>query len=207
MLGAKEMSIIIQDIVKEYDGLKVLDGTSLEIPDGSSVCIMGESGSGKTTLMRIIMGLEKADSGSIYGVPDKISAVFQEDRLCNSFSSLVNIRIAAKKSDREIIRCLTALGLGEKKQYSKPVGKLSGGMRRRVAIARALLFDAPLIIFDEPFKGLDAQTKSNVINFILQSTAGKTLIFVTHSIEEAKLLGAGIIKIDCRDNNSDSSVI
>lgn len=201
------MSIIIQDIVKEYDGLKVLDGISLEIPDGSSVCIMGESGSGKTTLMRIIMGLEKADSGSIHGVPDKISAVFQEDRLCDSFSSLVNIRIAAKKSDREIIGCLTALGLGEKKQYSKPVGKLSGGMRRRVAIARALLFDAPLIIFDEPFKGLDAQTKSNVINFILQSTAGKTLIFVTHSIEEAKLLGASIIKIDCRDNNSDSSVI
>lgn len=201
------MSIIIQDIVKEYDGLKVLDGISLEIPDGSSVCIMGESGSGKTTLMRIIMGLEKADSGSIYGVPDKISAVFQENRLCDSFSSLVNIRIATKKSDREIIGCLTALGLGEKKQYSKPVGKLSGGMRRRVAIARALLFDAPLIIFDEPFKGLDAQTKSNVINFILQSTAGKTLIFVTHSIEEAKLLGASIIKIDCRDNNSDSSVI
>lgn len=187
------MSILLQNIYKSFDGLKVLENFSLELEDGSITCIMGESGIGKTTLARIILGLEIPDSGIVSGVPKKTAAVFQEDRLCDSFSAIVNVRIATQKSNSEILECLNALGIG--KFAGKPVYKLSGGMKRRVAIARALLFDAEFIVFDEPFKGLDSDIRKTVIDYILEKAKGKTLLFITHSKEEAELLGAEIINI------------
>lgn len=190
------MSIILSDASKKFGELTVFEGLNIKFND-SFTCIMGESGCGKTTLIRVLMGLESLDRGAVTGVPRRISAVFQEDRLSESFCAVVNVRIATGKNDREIYDCLEKLGLSESDAH-KPVKELSGGMKRRVAIARALLYDADLYIFDEPFKGLDILTRDSVISFISRKLDGKTAIFITHSKEEAELLGAEIITLDKR---------
>ena len=182
--------IIIKDLYKSFGDKKVLSGFSEHFPIGQTTVIMGESGCGKTTLINIIMGLENADSGEISGVPQSISAVFQEDCLCEDFSAISNIKaiVGKKLSKKEVAKALTELGLTAK-DISSPVRELSGGMKRRVVIARAILADADLIIMDEPFKGLDEGTRRTVIEYVRRKTAGKTLIVITHSPEEVDLLG------------------
>ena len=187
------MSIEVKNVTKKYGELAVLENFSVLIPD-SFTCIMGESGSGKTTLVRLILGLEKADAGEINGVPERIGTVFQEDRLSESFCAVVNIRIATGKSDNEIYSCLFGLGL-TKEDAVKPVRELSGGQKRRVSIARALLFDAQLYVFDEPFKGLDNDTKERVIEYVRTCLSDKQCIFVTHSEAEAEMLGARVVYV------------
>ena len=188
--------IIINNISKSFGDKKVLSEISEVIPHGKTTVIMGESGCGKTTLVNILMGLEKSDSGEISGIPEKISAVFQDDLLCEDFSAISNIRAITgrKLSKSEAISVIKKLGLTDA-DISSPVRELSGGMKRRVAIARAILADSELVIMDEPFKGLDEYTRQNVINFVSEYTKSKTLIVITHSPEEADLLGAD--KIIC----------
>ena len=124
---------------------------------------------------------------------DKISAVFQEDCLCEDFSAISNIRaVTGKKISKEnISSTLKELGLSSN-DLTLPSRELSGGMKRRVAIARALLAESDLIIMDEPFKGLDIETRSSVIKVILNSISQskRTLIIITHSPEEAELLSS-----------------
>ena len=91
------MSIVLDNVAKAFDGKTVLDGFSLEIKDGETVCIMGPSGCGKTTLFNIMLGLIKPDGGSVSGMPERAAAVFQEPRLCEDFSLISNVKIAAKK--------------------------------------------------------------------------------------------------------------
>lgn len=190
------MSIRVCHVTKEFpgsDGVKtVLKDFSCEFPEGQVTCLMGESGSGKTTLVNLMLGLLSPDSGSISGLPLPISAVFQENRLCEEFSAVVNVRLATGKSDREILVCGEELGLSAE-QMRQPVRTLSGGMRRRVAVARALLFDADCYLFDEPFKGCDRDTRQRVIDCLLRRTRGKTVVVVTHDPEEPVLLGAQVI--------------
>lgn len=185
--------IIINNLSKTFGDKTVLADFSEIIPAHKTTAIMGESGIGKTTLINIIMGLEKADSGEISGVPDKISAVFQEDCLCEDFSAISNIRaVTGKKISKEnISSTLKELGLSSN-DLTFPSRELSGGMKRRVAIARALLAESDLIIMDEPFKGLDIETRSSVIKVILNSISQskRTLIIITHSPEEAELLSS-----------------
>ena len=183
--------IIISNISKSFGDKKVLSEISEVIPHSKTTVIMGESGCGKTTLVNILMGLEKSDSGEISGIPEKISAVFQDDLLCEDFSAISNIRAVTgrKLSKSEAISVIKKLGLTDA-DISSPARELSGGMKRRVAIARAILADSELVIMDEPFKGLDEHTRQNVINFVSEYTKLKTLIVITHSPEEADLLGA-----------------
>ena len=159
---------------------------------------MGPSGCGKTTILRLIMGLEKTDSGMIQGGENKkLSVVFQEDRLWESFTAISNIlSVAPKKiSQEEAIKHLEEIGLRD--CFNKPVSQLSGGMKRRVAIVRAILSCGDLIILDEPFKGLDKESLNLAINYVKKHTLKSTVIVVTHSLEEAKLLEADeIIHLD-----------
>ena len=188
--------LVMKGIRKSYDGRKVLDDLSVRFPAGSVSCILGPSGCGKTTLLRIAAGLEKPDAGSVEGMPDRVSFVFQEDRLCEEFSAVTNVRLAASKSmpKDEIVRHLTEIGLGE--DLGKPVRDFSGGMRRRVAIARAVCCPAELLLLDEPFKGLDEKLRVRVIGYIREHTAGRTLICVTHEPEDAERLGGKIIEME-----------
>lgn len=195
--------IIISDITKRFGEKTVLDHFSLEIEKGGIFLIMGASGCGKTTLLRIMTGLEKADEGKVEGVElDKISFVFQEDRLIDHLSALSNAVLPlksdanARKAGMEV---LALLGLaGEEKKRAR---NLSGGMARRVSIARAMLKEADIVFMDEPFKGLDKDTKEKTISFVKKYAEGKTLIVVTHSQSEAELLGGSVYKMPVSDKN------
>ena len=187
------MDIVIKDLNKTYGEKTVLNNVSAVFHAGQCTCIMAESGKGKTTLLRLIMGLEQPDSGSISGVPERISVVFQEDRLCEDFSIAANIRMVLDNdtdiSDDGIRELLSELSMQE--DINTPVGQLSGGMKRRVAIARAIAYDSEWLILDEPFKGLDETTRDKVIGTIVQKR--KSVILVSHNIEEAEKMHAVII--------------
>lgn len=191
------MSIIITDLCKTFDDNEVLKNVNITLKDNSIYCLMGASGIGKTTLLRILMGLEHADSGSISGIDIKsISCMFQEDRLIPYLSAIDNVRIVLHgKNNRDEIRN-NLLSILPDDSLDIPVSSLSGGMKRRVALARALSYPGKLIILDEPFTGLDKDTKLNVIDYILKMRNNRTLIIATHGTDDVNLLGAEIIKLD-----------
>lgn len=183
--------IKLEKINFSYEGKTVLKDFSFTVREKDRLALMGPSGCGKTTLLRLIMGLEKPQSGAISGRKRPVAAVFQEDRLLPHLSILENAALASEDL-KNAARILTALGLGEELE-NKPAA-LSGGMRRRVAIARALCTPASLLILDEPFNGLDDATKKHTAKIILEEWNG-AILAVTHLPEEAELLGAKIIKM------------
>ena len=180
--------IVADKVSKRFGEKEVLKDFSLEIEQGSSVCLFGESGIGKTTLIRLLLGLILPDSGKITGVPQNCSAVFQEDRLCESFTAVRNIQIATGADKATALQALEELGIGRDDAVNKPVSAFSGGMKRRVSIARALIAPSDLLVLDEPFKGLDRENLIRAAGFIVERTKNKTLIMVSHSEEEIELL-------------------
>lgn len=178
--------IRIKGLRKAFDGKVVLDQLDLHLEKGQRYALMGASGSGKTTLLNILMGLMKPDSGEILK-PDclRISAVFQENRLLDAMTPAANIQLVAAVSTQRIHEVLLSLGI-EESSLQQPVRTYSGGMKRRVAIARALLSDYDLLLLDEPYKGLDEDTRQQVIAVVKQMTEGKTVLMVTHEPEDAK---------------------
>ena len=130
------MDIFIQNISKSYGEKQVLSHFSCVIPQGSSQAVMAPSGTGKTTLLRLILGLEQPEEGSISGIPAKKSALFQEDRLFPQLSALKNLRMAMPKwNEEEARRLLSELGLED--CLNQPVSTLSGGQARRSSAASA----------------------------------------------------------------------
>jgi len=192
------MDIKLKNLSKSYGSEQVLSDFNHVFKEGSFTCIMGKSGAGKTTLLRILMGLEQADAGVIEGVKEsKLSAVFQENRLCENLTALLNVRIitdmSGKYSDSDIRKCFGRIGIDT--EAKKTVNEFSGGMKRRVAIVRALLADFDLLIMDEPLKGLDEETRNDVIELIKEYTKGKTVIMTTHDTDEPALFGAEILNM------------
>lgn len=187
--------ICLRDVSKSFDGKPVLAQYNACFPAGTITCVMGSSGCGKTTLLNLLLGLLPADGGSITGVPERIAAVFQEDRLCEDFSVLANLRlVTGRRVPRAaMLAHLSRLGLAQ--SAAAPVSTLSGGMKRRVALIRAILYDAELITLDEPFKGLDASTRQLAIDYLLDHAAGKTVIVVTHDAADASRLGGRVISM------------
>lgn len=178
-----------ENITKKFGALTVLDGFSHEFPDGSFTVIMGASGCGKSTLLSVLMGTLPPDSGTVSRDDMKISAVFQEDRLCENLSVLSNLRLVlGRKADRgALVTELEAVGLSD--CADKPARELSGGMKRRIALLRALLAEYDVLFLDEPFKGLDEDTKQSVMRYTKEKTTGKTVILVTHDKSEAAFFG------------------
>ena len=176
--------IRVQNVSKSYGDEVVLNKLSFDIVAGKVTAIVGASGIGKTTILRILMGLEKQDTGSIEADSDmRISACFQEDRLCENLNSVGNIRLVSPSLIiEEVVKHLEDFGLLESKD--KKVSELSGGMRRRVALLRAVLNDANVIYMDEPFKGLDDETKQKVIQKTARLVENRTVVIVTHDIGE-----------------------
>lgn len=187
------MDIVISGLTKKYGENLVLDGFKANIKANRTTFIMGPSGCGKTTLINILMGIVIPDSGTISGVPELKSAVFQEDRLCESFNAVSNVRLVCEKKIKNatIVEHLERIGL--KGDLSKPVAEFSGGMKRRVAIVRAILAKSKILFLDEPFKGLDSETKKLAIEYLKDNTKGKTVIIVTHDIDEVKAFDGDII--------------
>lgn len=181
--------IALLNVSKAYSGRPVLRNFSHTFPDGSITAVMAPSGTGKTTLLRLLLALEKPDSGTISGLPARKSALFQEDRLCPGLTVLANVRLAGKNPKTEML--LQTLGLQD--SLHKPASQLSGGMSRRTALARALLHESDLLVLDEPFTGLDEENRLLAAKAILEYRNERTLIFVTHRPEDAQLLKAETI--------------
>lgn len=183
--------ISLVDVSKSFDDKIVLNRFSMSLEKGKSLCIMGPSGCGKTTIINLLLGFVKPDSGTI-NAPNTASVVFQEDRLCEDFSALSNVRISGACKNL----CLELLNeMGISSEAKKAVKTFSGGMKRRVAIARALAAEADFYIFDEPFKGLDEKTKLLVIDSVKRRLDGKTFILITHDRDESDAFNAPIIEL------------
>ena len=191
------MNIEINNLSKSFDGLPVLHDFSMKLEGGNIYCLMSASGSGKTTLLRILLGLERADSGRIE-MPEqtRMAAVFQEDRLCEGFTPLENVLLAAGRQMTPAMARAELCKLLPEESLARPVYTQSGGMKRRTAICRALLADSDVILMDEPFTGLDEQTKQHVISYIKEKTAGKLVLITTHQEEDVSLLGGVRITLE-----------
>lgn len=198
------MSISIKGISKSFGEHKVLNNVNLDLEDNEIYCLMGASGMGKTTLLRIILGLEQADEGEISGVSSgEISAMFQEDRLCDVLTPVENVALVMPtKSNRKAIRKNLERIL-PKDCMKQPAKELSGGMKRRVALARAMNYPAKLIILDEPFTGLDKNTKLEVIEYLLSMREKKIMLIATHGEEDVTLLGGKKIFLSDINNLDD----
>ena len=171
-----------------YGGRPVFQGLNLTFPAGSRTAILGRSGLGKTTLLRLIAGLLPPDAGEITGLPEQgVAMVFQEDRLVPGLTAAENVRLPSPQ------QLFAELGLAGSENLLP--AQLSGGMSRRVAIARALAFDSPLIMMDEPLKGLDETTHAQVMDCIHRRSGGKTLLLITHSAAEAEALGCKALRL------------
>ena len=182
--------IKLKNLSKRYGDNVVYNDFNLDIEENKTLVILGESGSGKTTLLNILMGLTDYD-GKVVGIPDKISAVFQKDRLVQNLTAEQNIKLTSPNAD--VFAILKEVGL-EGKENSLPKS-LSAGMARRVAIARALVSDAPIVFMDEPFINLDIGLKFSLIKKLKErlNVEPKTVVAVTHDVKEAVALADKII--------------
>jgi len=205
-----------RNIVKRFDHngnpVVALDGINLKVDEGDFVCIVGPSGCGKSTFLNIIAGLEKPDSGEILlngkaittPGPDR-TMVFQEGALFPWLKVIDNVEFGLKiagipKDERAQIsqRYLDMMQLT--KFANSYIYQLSTGMKQRVAIARALVMDPEILLMDEPFASLDAQTRDLLLvelQLIWERTK-KTILFVTHSIAESVILGNRVIVLKNR---------
>ena len=178
--------------------IDVLRELNLNIKKDKITVILGRSGCGKTTLLRLIAGLESVSLGEIkFKEQAKIGFVFQEARLMPFLNVYENIVFALKEQEIEATKIdslISMIGLSDFKFAA--VSQLSGGMSSRVSLARVLAYKANLILMDEPFAALDAFTRASMQAEILKIKAGKTILFVTHNIDEALFLADEIILLE-----------
>ena len=180
-------TIQLQNVYKTFDQHPVFINWNQNFKTGMVHVLKGSSGCGKTTLLRMLMGLEIPDSGTITPLQNyRKAAVFQEDRLCENLSAMQNVlMVVNNQSKKDLLDQLKQdfyqVGLDD--MYQK-VSTLSGGMKRRVAILRAMYAKADIIFFDEPLKGLDDTTKEKVMLFIKERIKDKTVFWVTHDVDE-----------------------
>ena len=211
-----DASIQIDGLSKVFirDKLEVvaLQGFDLEVRRGEFVCLLGPSGCGKTTVLRIVAGLESKSSGSVRVKGREVvdagsdrGMVFQEFALFpwRTVQSNIEFGLEVKETPvekrREVSMKLIEL-VGLKGFESAHPIQLSGGMKQRVGIARALANDPEVLLMDEPFGALDAQTRNLMQKELLRiwSATGKTILFVTHSVDEAVFLADKIVIMTAR---------
>ncbi len=192
------MIISFKQVNKLFDKSKALDDLSFEVEKGSFFCIVGPSGCGKSTALKIIAGLESATSG-IAVHPAEVSMVFQNGALFPWLTVLDNVGFGLQgKKDNffvktESLKYIEMMGLKDF-EYKYP-HELSGGQRQRVGIARALAVNTDVLLMDEPFSALDTATTEELHKDLLKiwQVTGKTVVMISHSIEEAVTLADKIM--------------
>ncbi len=216
MAGENLTKLKIDNVVKEYVGNKgktiALNGVSLDIKENEFICVVGPSGCGKSTLLNIIAGLLEPTSGAVYLDGKKIEGtgvergvVFQGYALFPWRTVLKNVmfglemkRMPKAQAEEIAKKYIKAVGLeGFEHAYPK---ELSGGMRQRVAIARAYAADPEVLLLDEPFGALDAQTRVQLQSELLNTWEHekKTCFFITHDVDEAIILAQRVIIMSAR---------
>ena len=211
------MSITLHNISKQFGDFQALDNINLDIPEGELVALLGPSGCGKTTLLRIIAGLEQADSGDVYLQGDNVTAqpvknrhigfVFQHYALFRHLTVFDNIAFGLRvKSHKDrpseaIIRkkvhdLLNLVQLDW--LHDRFPDQLSGGQRQRIALARALAVEPSVLLLDEPFGALDASVRKDLRLWLrhLHHELNVTSIFVTHDQEEAMEVASQIVVLN-----------
>jgi NitT/TauT family transport system ATP-binding protein len=205
--------IEIRGLRKVYDGhgrqVEALAGIDFSVEAGELVCVVGPSGCGKTTLLRCLAGLLAPTSGQVSvggvrvdGPPDGLAIVFQEYgrslfpwlRVAENVELPLKAKGVARSQRRDLVReALDAVGLTDA-QSAWP-WQLSGGMQQRVAIARALAFQPAVLLMDEPFAAVDAQTRADLEDLVrtMWQRFGVTMLFVTHDIDESVYLGQRVV--------------
>lgn len=205
------MTLLLENIYKSFNVhsaiLPVIEGVNLELPQGELLCLMGPSGSGKTTLLKLIAGLDSPNSGVITLNGQVISKpgserclVFQDCALFPWYTVEQNIEFGLiikgldkKLRQKRVEALLENIGLQEFRRYYPK--EISGGMQQRVAVARTLAVGPDILLMDEPFGALDAQTRNDLQKFLVDIwlKTGLTVIFVTHSVDEAIYLATELI--------------
>ena len=195
--------LILKDVSRKFNSFSALDGVNIEVGDGEFVCLLGPSGCGKTTILRLAAGLDAPSAGEIFLDGKKIEGankdcgfVFQEYALFPWRTVKGNIEfgpevMGLRKEERERISeyYIDLVGLrGFENHYPH---ELSGGMKQRVGIARAYANNPKLLLMDEPFGALDAQTRNIMQSELLRIWEKEhiSVLFVTHSVDEAVYLG------------------
>jgi NitT/TauT family transport system ATP-binding protein len=213
--GAAGIRLLARDLTRVYADRKrevpALGPVNLEVQDGEFVCVVGPSGCGKSTLLRLIAGIIRPTSGEmeiLHTNPDRhlVSVVFQEYSIFPWLTVAQNVRTGLdlathlrKEQKRERVDYwLRRLGLAD--FANAYPGSLSGGMRQRVSIARALAVDPEILVMDEPFAALDAQLRTLLQDELaeLWEQDRRTVVFVTHSLDEAILLGDRVLIMSAR---------
>ena len=206
-----ETLLKIENLTKEYEGQKILDGINLEVKQGDVLVVVGPSGCGKSTLLRCINALEPIQGGTIKlqgmdirkgsknitTLRQKIGMVFQSYELFPHLTVLDNITLAPDKAEaqKEAMELLARVGLADKaKSYPR---QLSGGQKQRVAIVRALCMHPEILLFDEVTAALDPEMVREVLDVMLDlAKQGKTMLIVTHEMQFAKAVADKVIFID-----------
>lgn len=206
----QDIKIEVKDLCKMYEGQQVLKNISFKVKKGEFLAVLGLSGCGKTTLLRILIGLEKQDSGTIQKDGQEISAlrpdqrgmgiIFQNYALFPNMTVLQNVEYALKlrkemagKAEEIAKRTLDMIGMSE--HLDKKPRQLSGGQQQRVAIARTLALNPDVILLDEPISALDVTNREIMKRELkeIQKKFGSTMIFITHEQEEAFYLADRIM--------------
>jgi len=184
----------MKNINKSFSGKSVLKDFSLEVEKNEIICIIGPSGCGKSTILNLISKLVAPDFGTVENYSKKMGYVFQEDRLLPWRTVFQNVKLVNDNlKNSEILGLIEEVGLkGFENYYPK---ELSGGMKQRASIARAFAYNADMLLMDEPLKSLDYNLRLKIIENIvgLWKKRETTIIYVTHEIDEALLLGDKIV--------------
>lgn len=202
--GPAPTKIRVKGLTKKHGALTVLDGINVEIPDGTFCCVVGPSGCGKTTLLRILAGLDEPTGGSAEIVRSSDlplnSVVFQGDSVFPWMTVFENASYGLRMRGTPVSHIKEVVGhfldcTGLTRFASHYPHQLSGGMRQRVSIARAFANDAEVLLMDEPFSALDEQNKTILQEELLRiwEQHRKTVLFITHSVDEAVTMGDLII--------------
>jgi NitT/TauT family transport system ATP-binding protein len=215
-MTANSPKLEIRDLQVKYnvkdDNSMALDQVNLTIENGEFVSVVGPSGCGKSTLLKVVSGLLQPSAGTvrldgkpIIGIPDEIGMVFQNDALLPWKTIVDNIRLPLeikgmprKEQLAEVDRLLEMVGLKGFEHYHPK--QLSGGMRKRVALSRTFAYDPEIYLMDEPFGPLDAQTRVKIGEEFLEmwERVGKSVLFITHDIEEAIALSDRVVVMSNR---------